>query len=328
MADLNSDPSDELASLEAPSTVVEPNNGGVVSEPGISGVVTPRQSAIPPIQRFRYWLKSHLNVYLVLFIILLTIATVGAVVLYLKSSAPQSNVLSQPLSQSTLDKLSSSDISVGEPKHTLSVQSDTIFSGNVLVRDNLQIAGTLQVGSNLAIAGLRVTGNSTFDDVQITNSLALTGNGAVQGSLSVQKSLSVSGAGTFSGAVSAASITAGGLQLSGDLNLTHHLAAGGSTPTRSNGAALGSGGTASVSGSDTAGSVTLNTGSGPSAGCYITVTFASKFNSTPHMVITPVGSTSSGLSYYINRSTTNFSVCATNVPSASTTYVFDYVAFD
>jgi hypothetical protein len=330
MADISKEQADELASLEAPSTVVEPGGADAGSSSG--GGVTPAPEDRPiraphPAGAMR-WARAHINIYLVLFVGVLFAAAATGGVLYVRSSAPQTNDLSQSLSQQTLDQLSSTDLSVGEPKHTLSVQSDTVFGGNVLVRSNLQIAGTLQVGSNLAIAGLRVTGNSTFDDVQITKSLALTGNEAVQGQLAVQKGLSVNGSGTFLGALSAASLSVRTLQLTGDLTLNHHLAVGGSTPTRSTGGAIGGGGTASISGTDTAGTVTINTGSSPSAGCYITVTFAKAFNATPHAIISPVGSAAAGLQYYTSRSTTNFSVCAANAPSASTTYVFDYFVVD
>ena len=327
MADLNPDQSDELASLEAPSTVVEPTGATT------GGVVDPDRVRAPEPARslgggsFR-WLRDHINIYLLLFVGVLFAAAVAGGVLYFRSSAPQTSELSQTLSQQTLDQLSNSDISIGETQHTLSVQSDTVFGNNVLVRNNLAIAGTLQVGSNLAIAGLRVTGNSTFDDVQITKSLALTGDAAIQGQTTIQKSLSVNGNGTFLGVLSASSLSVSSLQLTGDLELIHHIDAGGSTPSRSNGSAIGSGGTASVSGSDTAGTVTINTGSGPSAGCYVSITFAKSFNATPHVIISPVGPAASSLNYYANRSTATMSICSTSVPNSSTTYTFDYIAFD
>ncbi len=265
------------------------------------------------------------------FILLLIVAAIIATVLYLKArsqNVDNNTLSSQSLSQSTLDQLANTDVTVGEPKHTLNVQSNAVFSGSVLMRENLQIAGTLQVGTNLAIAGLRVSGQSTFDDVQITKSLAVTGSTSFQGGLNIGQSLNVKGGGTFLGAVSAPSLTVGSLQLSGDLNLTHHVAAGGATPSRSNGTALGGGGTVSVSGSDTAGTITINTGSSPAAGCFVTVTFASKFNSTPHLVITPIGSAAAGLDYYANRSTTSFSVCSTNAAPGGTTFGFDYIVLD
>jgi len=313
---------DELASLEAPASVVEPSNGAAGA--GKAAI----QGNIPLTLRVWRWSRAHLNIYLLIFALLLLGAGVAGSVLYFNTSTTTSDILPQSLSQSTLDQLSTSDVNVGDPKHTLSVQSNAVFSGDVLVRNNLQIAGNLQVGSNLAIAGIRVTGNSTFDDVQITKSLAVTGNGSFQGQLNIQGTLGVNGGATFLGAVSAPSLTVGSLQLSGDLSLTHHITAGGATPSRSNGVALGSGGTVSVSGSDIAGTITINTGSSPSVGCFVTLTFATRFNATPHILLTPVGSTAADLNFYITRNTSTMSVCTTSIPPAGTTIVYDYATFD
>jgi hypothetical protein len=79
-----------------------------------------------------------------------------------------------------------------------------------------------------------------------------------------------------------------------------------------------------VSGSDTAGFININTGGAPSAGCFITVNFASRFNSTPRVLVTPVGSDSGALNYYVNRSSTSFSVCVATVPPAFASFGFDY----
>jgi len=83
-----------------------------------------------------------------------------------------------------------------------------------------------------------------------------------------------------------------------------------------------------VSGSDTSGSIIINTGSAPPAGCFATITFSTPFASTPHVTITPIGSGAAGLEYYVNRSTTNFSVCALNAAPSSQTFGFDYMALD
>jgi len=323
-----------INSLEAPTTVVRPSTtdatgGSIETHP--AGYTTPTDSGSPNQPRQASGIRAiyqRFSIYLLAFILLLVVCGIGAAVLYLRDESATSSLPSQPLSQSTLDQLANNDVSVGEPKHTLSVQGNTVFSGNILTRGNLQVAGTLQVGSDLTLNGIRVSGNSTFDDVQVTKSLAITGNEAIQGQLNVQQNLSVNGSGTFRGAISAPSLTVGSLQLSGELAITHHITAGGSTPLRSNGAALGSGGTATVSGSDTGGSVTINTGTSPTSGCFLTITFTSKFNSIPHIVITPVGSAAAGLGYYINRSTSNFSICTTTAAPASTTFGFDYIAFD
>lgn len=325
MDEPNKDQNNELTSLEEPASVGTEPVAPSGPSPTVSG------SGGPKLKGSFLRLFKQFNIYLLLFVLVLIVGGAIATVLYLKAqseSANANNLSSQSLSQSALDQLATSDVTVGEPKHTLNVESNAVFSGAVLVRGSLQIAGNLQVGSNLAINGLRVTGSSTFDDVQVTKSLALSGDGSIQGQLNIQKGLNVNGTGTFQGALSAPSLTVGTLQISGDLALTHHIAAGGGNPSRSNGAALGSGGTASVSGSDTAGSVTINTGGSPGVGCFITVNFTTRFNATPHIVITPVGSGAAGLAYYITRSTSNFSICTTTPAPASTSFGFDYVAFD
>jgi hypothetical protein len=92
--------------------------------------------------------------------------------------------------------------------------------------------------------------------------------------------------------------------------------------------AVGGGGTASLSGSDTSGSVTINTGGSPPAGCFATVTFSKVFASTPHVVLTPVGSAAAGLQYYVTRSTTGFAVCTASAAPAGQSFGFDYVALD
>src|SRR5206468_4683422 len=107
-----------------------------------------------------------------------------------------------------------------------------------------------------------------------------------------------------------------------DLTLTHHIIAGGATPGRNNGSALGGGGSASVSGSDTAGTVSINVGSSPPSGCFVTVNFTQKYSNTPHILLTPVGSGAGGLAYYVNRTSTNFSICDSATPPAGTSFAF------
>jgi len=330
---------DSLESLEGSSSILETPvssassiDSNVTPEPNLTGQPS-AASPQPPKKRgggpFSK-LLSHFNLYLLGFMLLVVVAAVLAAVLYFHSKDKSSNtsISSQGLSQSTLNQLSNSDVTVGDAKQTLNVQSNAVFGGQVLIRSNLEVAGKLQIGSSLSLTGITVAGTSNFDQVQVGKNLSVAGDTALQGQLTVQKGINVNGGGTFNGAVSATTLTANSLQINGDLVLTHHISAGGSTPGRSTGGSLGSGGTASVSGSDTAGSITLNTGSGASAGCLITVNFTTKFNATPHVIVTPVGSAAGGLGFYINRSTTNFSVCTSNAPPSNATFGFDYMVLD
>jgi cytoskeletal protein CcmA (bactofilin family) len=325
--------SSEGESLENTGTPDEniatpPDEGGVVAEPGKGGSGGKGKGEKKLSAKN---IKSRINIYLLIFVLVIIGVIMAVVIIYLKTSSQTNNnnpskIPSQNLSASALQQLANNGTTIGDAKHTLNIQSNTVFQGTVLVRGNLQVAGTVQIGNTLALVGLTVSGQSSFGNLQ-AKSLSVDGNTAVKGQLTAS-SLSVSGGGSFNGAVTAPILVANSLQLNGDLGITHHIDTGGGVPGSARGGALGGGGTASVSGSDTAGTISIHTGGGPSAGCFITVYFTNSFGSTPHVVITPVGGAAAGLHYYITRSTSNFSVCSGNAPSASTSFDFDYIVLD
>lgn len=278
-------------------------------------------------QRIRDFI-THVNVYLLLFILIVVLAA-GVVFIAFqrnKKETAVTTVVTQPLTKEALAQLQGSDASVGDPKQTLNIESNSVFSGKVLIRDSLDVAGTIKVGGSLSLPGISVSGTSTFDQIQ-ANNLSITGNLTVQGQLNV-RGVTSSGGGTFGGPLSAPILNVQTLQLTNDLQLTRHIDAGGSTPDKSDGSALGNGGTSSVSGSDTAGTVTINIGGSPAAGCFATITFAQKFSGIPHVVVTPIGSAAAGLNYYVNRTSSNFSICSTNAAPSGQSFSFDYVAID
>ncbi len=270
------------------------------------------------------------NLYLLLFIFILIIGGLIITIAYFQSqkASTSSTLKTQSLTQQTLKQVASSDATVGNAQQVLNVESSAVFAGKVLVREDLEVAGNLQIGGTVALTDLTVSGATAVGQLSVSKDLALTGNAAIQGSATIAKSLQVNGAGTFSGPLSAPQITTPSLQLNGDLVLTHHILAGGASPGRSNGPALGSGGTATVGGSDTSGSVTINTGSSPAAGCFITVSFTSNFASTPRVIVTPVGSAAGSLAYYVSRNTTSFSICDATAPPSGSSFGFDYFVVD
>lgn len=277
----------------------------------------------------RLW--HHFNIYLVAFILLIIIAGVISTLLYLRSrsvtTVSPGKINQQSLAADALQDLAKNGVQVGDPKQVLNVQSNSVFNGAVLVKGELQAAGGIKLGTgNLAISDVNVGNSATVNSLQ-AQTLGVAGSSKLT-DLSVLRNLTVNGSGTFNGGVTTPNLTVGRLQLNGDLSIGRHIAGGGATPGRSNGGALGSGGTTTVSGSDTAGSITVNTGSGPAAGCFVTVNFTNGFSSTPHVIVTPVGSAAAGLNYYINRTAANFSVCSTNAAPGNTSFGFDYHAFD
>jgi hypothetical protein len=326
----------EAHSLEGTGTVVESDKedattkaadgSSVTDATGGAAPAAPVASAKPPLIK-RIWQKF--NIYLLLFLLVILVFVTVTAVFFIKNGRDAQKaedvIDSQNLSEEAAKQLASSSVTVGSTKQVLNVASNAIFGGSVLVRSDLEVAGDIKLGGNLELPGIAVTGASAFGQLQ-TETLSVTADAVVQGSLSVRKGLSVLGTSTF-GNISAAQVSANALQLNGSLILTHHVVAGGPIPESSKGTALGSGGTASVNGSDLAGSITINTGSGPGAGCFITVNFVRKYDGVPHVIVTPIGSGAGGINYYVNRSTTSFSVCTTNPAPSSETFGFDYIIF-
>lgn len=326
---------DSENSLDAPETVVQPS---VVSDDKSSDnsapdaakkPISPLPSKSPLGKRLKAF-AAKVNIYLLGFTLILVIAGAIIIVSVLRSRQENQNpaLTTQELTQETLNQLKNSTAKVGDPKQILSIESNAVFAGTVLVRDSLEVAGQIKVGGSLSLPGITVSGTSSFDQVEL-NSLSIAGDANIQGQLTVSNNLTVNGGGSFSGNLSADSLSIDTLQLNGDIQLNRHIDAGGGTPGRSNGTALGSGGTATISGTDTAGTVTINTGGSAPSGCFITVNFKQSFNSTPHVVISPVGSTAAGLSYYVNRSSSSFSICTTsNPPDNTASIIFDYIIID
>jgi len=325
MDDKDQKPTESTSSTEGDSLESTTNEQSTSPKPEESAVKVSEKPSGSLVKR----LLGKINIYLLLFIVVMIVMGAVFAVAFLANHGTKGiNVKTQSLSSDTLKQLANSDVTVGQPKQVLNVQSNAVFAGKVLIRDSLEVAGTIQIGGILNVPGINVSGNGVLDQVQINKTLTVGGDTGVQGQLAVQKSLAVTGTGTFGGPITAPQISVNTFLLNGDLNLTHHITAGGATPGRSNGSALGSSGSASISGSDTAGSININTGSGASAGCFISVTFAQKFNATPHVLVTPIGAAAGAIGYYVNRSTTGFSVCAADTPPSGASFGFDYFILD
>lgn len=272
---------------------------------------------------------KKINLYLLLFILLLLIASVFAVVNYLKSRdvtpvAP--NIASQTLTQESLEELAQSDVSVGASNRTFTVKGNADIEGQTLIRGNLNVAGTMQSAGALTVPSLTVGGQSNLRDTQI-QSLQVAQSITVRGDSNVQR-LNVSGTSSFNGAITANQISTSNLILSGNATLTipNHISFAGPNPTRTiNHSIIGNGGSASVGGSDAAGSVDINTGTNPKSGCMLRVNFNRSYSKTPRVIISPVGAAAGRLNFYSQRSTTGFDICSTNPPSGGSHFSFDYL---
>ncbi len=324
------------ASLENKDTQVEQTKDEGVSLDSTQGAnatteadktnFVPKKTVSEKIQS----IVSRVNIYLLLFVLIIILAAIAAFATYRtsKNSEKATSINGQNLSQEDLQNLKTTESTVGDPKQTLTIDSNAVFNGRVLVRDSLDVAGTIRIGGTLSLPGITVSGTSSFENVQIASNLSAAGNAAVQGTLTVQQNLSVGGSATFAGSISAPQLSIDKLILNNDLQINKHIDAGGPTPGVSSGTAVGTAGTVSISGSDTAGTVSINFGASTVAGIIANVSFGNAFTQTPHVVITPVGSNCAGLNYYVNRTTGGFSIGTTNSANPGTGCAFDYIAID
>jgi hypothetical protein len=113
----------------------------------------------------------------------------------------------------------------------------------------------------------------------------------------------------------------------GNTQVINHITAVGASATAAAGANAGTSPPAPViAGTDLDGQVTFGTGTSPSAGSQVTVTFAKSYTN-PRVVITPINSASASLNLYVSATSSTFTVSSVNAPSASQgngTYGFNY----
>jgi cytoskeletal protein CcmA (bactofilin family) len=268
-----------------------------------------------------------INLYLLIFVLLVVVAGIIAAVNYFNSVkvTPPPVTASQTLSQSALKQLANTNATVGTTSQTLTIQGNTIIGGQTLARGNLSVAGNLQTGGSIQGPSITISGTSNLGTAQINN-LQVAGTTAIQGSTTLQN-LNVAGTSSFSGAMTASQITVTQLNLSGSgvLTIANHITVAGPSPNRTiDTAVLGAGGTASVEGSDTSGTLNINTGSSPTPGCFEHVVFAQAFTKTPRVIVSPVGSGAAETQYYVTLDETGFSICAVNAAPANQVFAYDY----
>jgi cytoskeletal protein CcmA (bactofilin family) len=314
-------PNDEGESLETSTQDATSSK----SEDKNDDLIKPKKSLAQKVQG----LIGGINIYFLAFLLVILVAGAATFASFKASKkSTDANISGQSLSAEDLQKLKNTDTSVGDAKQTLTIASNAVFNGRVLVRDNLDVAGTIHIGGTLALQGITVSGTSAFENVQVGNNMSVAGNAAVQGQLTVQKDLTVGGNATFAGNITAARISIDVFTLNGDLQLNRHIDAGGPGPRVAAGGAVGGAGTVSISGTDTAGTVNVNFGFGTSSGIIANVTFVNAFNQTPHVVITPVGSNCAAINYFVNRTTGGFSIGTVNAAQSGVTCAFDFIAID
>lgn len=271
------------------------------------------------------------NIYLLFFVFLVVVAGAAIAVFYLNAAKQPDGpkIDSQTLDQEAINQLANTDAKVGDAKSVLTVQSNAVFAGQVVIGGDVSVAGGIKVGKPLTVNDLNVSGASILSNIQ-AQSLTLANDATIQGKLNVRGEANFAGNTNFGGTINASQIIVNKLSLAGNgsFELNNHLSVTGPSPGLARGNALGGGGTASISGSDTAGSITINTGNSPAPGCFVNITFARGFNSTPAIVLTPIGASAAGVNVYATRTTSGFSICTTNSAPGGQSFGYDYIAIE
>lgn len=320
-ADTQQAPADALS--KTPEELEEERTEQAMGDTDLDSLDPPEKKLSP----FRRFIRK-VNVYFLLFILLLVVAGVIAAVNYFSSikQPAEATINSQSLTTDALKQLSTTDTSVGTSSQTLTIQGNTIISGETLARGNLNVAGNIQVGESIQGSSITISGSANLPSTQ-ASSLQVANTLTIQGDTSLSN-LNVSGTSSFSGAMTASQITVTHLVLSGNavLEIPNHVRFSGGTPSRSvDNGVLGNGGSASISGSDTAGTVNINSGNNPGSGCFIRITFQQSFSSQPHVIISPVDEAAGRMQYYTLRDTSGFRICSANTITANKSFSFDYL---
>jgi hypothetical protein len=121
--------------------------------------------------------------------------------------------------------------------------------------------------------------------------------------------------------------------VNGNITVNGHYISGGSTPSAALGAAAGgstgggggTGGSVSISGNDTFGTITVTTGTNPGSGVLSTITFGAAYGANPHVVLSPSNGVASNSQFYKGTvGTTSVQLDVNSIPFPSTVYMFDY----
>lgn len=126
----------------------------------------------------------------------------------------------------------------------------------------------------------------------------------------------------------AGNLTVKNATFNGTLSVNGHIITGNTsgTTTIAAGAAACTTPTVSISGNDTAGTITITTGTGcASTGILGTITFAAAYGAAPRVVVSADNANASALATYTaNRTTTTFTLDTNTTPTDTTTYTFNY----
>jgi hypothetical protein len=223
-------------------------------------------------------------------------------------------------------KATSTSYIVGYALETMTGSSDTIqvlVSPEAYFVNEPGINQTVYDIDSLTTTSLNVTDTATITNLEVADILSVTGDLTVTGTTQLA-SLEVTGI------TQLANLEVTGVTELAELRVDR-IVSKGNLPTAVLAATTtGQGSTYLVEGNDTAGSITITTGTDEplnplSAGEQITVTFDKVFATTPRIALTAKDITSASIRHYVETTTTGLVIHFIDAPAVTTTYTFDYI---
>ncbi len=273
--------------------------------------------------------NSVANVIALLVAVLVLGGAVGFVVELYRHPATTSKPTVETLSPDDIRKLTDIGTSLGNSNQVLNIGANSVFHSNVDVGGDLSVGGHFNANGPVTLSQLNITGTTALTGLNVGSNLIVGGDTTLQKSLTVAQLATLNGGLTVNGSATIKSLNAGSIavqsiSIAGPLTIGH-LITQGVTPTASAGTAVGPGGTVSISGDDTAGTVNINSSSSPTTGILMTVVFRAAYSSTARVIISPITAAAASTPTYVTRTATGFQLHSDVSTPASSTLSFDYI---
>jgi cytoskeletal protein CcmA (bactofilin family) len=305
---------------------------------------TPATAAQSKKLRQRGYRPSHRATFIGLAAVMGIIAINAIIIgLVLKNQAKSHDLAAKgqvSISTADLNQLGINRSNLGTSNVQLTVAPDTQFKGKVSVEGDTTISGPtnlngkltgtsatltqLQAG-NTSLAQLNVNGDGTLSTLNLRKDLVVAGITQLQGAVTLSQLLTVNNSANVIGNLSVGGVLSAKSFSFQTLTVNGHIISSGSNPgIGPGGGSLGSNGSVSISGNDSAGRIAVNIGAGGNgSGLLANVAFRTQYTSAPHVVVSPIGFSCS--LYVSNISVAGFSVGSSACLSAGNSLGIDYI---
>lgn len=332
----------------APEVLKTQNDEVLVEQPSSQSAPTTsvHKARVLP-HRVTTYRPSHKATFIGLGVVVAILAINAVIIAFVVQGQDNANAQTSQadvvISPAVLDTLGVSRNAVGNLGTELVVGPNSRFDGTVTVGSDVSIGGELKLNGKLSVSdasltslqagntslnSLTVNGDASASNLNLSQNLTVVGSTRLQGPvtidqlLTVNNNVSVIGSLSVGGTLTARNFQASSLTSDTTLTIGGHVITRGAAPGISAGNAVGSNGTVSVSGNDAAGTVAVNVGVGAIPGTLAQITFRAQYGGIPRVVVTAIGRSAG--SFYVNRSSTGFSIVSSSSLSAGG-YAFDYI---